>query len=98
MASQQLTMFVTDYEKLAEQRDFAAYRAVGAMTAAIVFCREQRTHDALAVLSRFSDTCGLLSARFTRRPELPPVSTWLSVRPRADHPPIACDQFLGPVA
>lgn len=50
-SQQQMTMFVTDYEKLAEQRDFAAYRALGAISAAICFCRQGMTQDALGVLS-----------------------------------------------
>ncbi len=52
MASQQLTMFVTDYEKRSDERDIAAYRALGAMTAAICFCRQGKTEDALAILTR----------------------------------------------
>jgi hypothetical protein len=45
-------MFVSDYEKLSDQRDVAAYRALGAMTAAICFCREGKADDALAVMTR----------------------------------------------
>lgn len=50
--STQLTMFVSDYEQLSDARDNAAYRAVGAISAAICFCRQQKSEDALAVLTR----------------------------------------------
>lgn len=52
MASQQLTMFVSDYEQLSDARDREAYRALGAMTAALCYCREQKLEDAEAVLKR----------------------------------------------
>jgi hypothetical protein len=48
---QQLTLFISDYQRLSDARDVAAYRALGAITAAICFCREKRTDDALAVLT-----------------------------------------------
>jgi hypothetical protein len=51
VASQQLTMFMTDYEKLAEQRDFAAYRAVGAISAAICYCKNGQLSDVLHILT-----------------------------------------------
>jgi hypothetical protein len=41
-----------DYEELSDRRDLAAYRALGAMTAAICFCRQGKTADAMAVLIR----------------------------------------------
>lgn len=50
-ASKQLTLFVSDYERLCEQRDIAAYRALGAMAAAMCFCRQGRPEDALTVLT-----------------------------------------------
>lgn len=49
--SQQLTLFTDEYERLAEQRTNEAYRALGAITAAICFCRQERSKDALAVLT-----------------------------------------------
>jgi hypothetical protein len=52
MASQQLTMFLSDYEKLSDARDMAAYRALGAISAAICYCRQARTSDALDILTR----------------------------------------------
>lgn len=52
MASQQLTMFISDYEKLSDARDNAAYRCVGAISAAICYCRQQNTADALSILTR----------------------------------------------
>lgn len=52
MASQQLTLFMSDFEKLEQARDMAAYRALGALTAAICFCRQKRTEDALAIMER----------------------------------------------
>ena len=51
-SAQQLTMFVNDYDRLCDARDMAAYRALGAITAAICFCREKRSDDALAVLTQ----------------------------------------------
>jgi hypothetical protein len=51
LASQQLTMFVSDYEQGCDLRDRAAYRALGAITAAICFCREGKTKDALHILT-----------------------------------------------
>ncbi len=51
MASQQLTMFMSDYERLAEQRDFAAYRAVGAISAAICYCKNGEMKDVLHILT-----------------------------------------------
>jgi Tfp pilus assembly protein PilF len=45
-------MFVTDYERRSDERDIAAYRALGAMTAAICFCRQGKSEEALAVLTR----------------------------------------------
>jgi hypothetical protein len=48
----QLTLFVSEYDRLVEQRDFAAYRALGSISAAIVFCRENDTQRAITVLSR----------------------------------------------
>ncbi len=51
MASQQLTMFMSDYERLAEQRDFAAYRAVGAISAAICYCKNGQLSDVLHILT-----------------------------------------------
>lgn len=51
MASQQLTMFVSDYEQRSDARDMAAYRALGALSAAICFCRENDTKRALHVLT-----------------------------------------------
>ena len=47
----QLTLFGNRYDQLAEQRDMAAYRALGAMTSAICFCRQNRAQDALVVLT-----------------------------------------------
>lgn len=52
MASQQLTMFLSDHDRLSDARDREAYRALGAMTAAICFCREGKADDALAVMTR----------------------------------------------
>ena len=52
MASQQLTMFVSDYEQFSDRRDVAAYRALGAMTTAIGLCRAGKPEDALAVMTR----------------------------------------------
>ena len=49
--SQQLTLFVSDYERLSDARDVAAYRALGAMTAAVCFCRQGKTEDALTVMT-----------------------------------------------
>ena len=56
MASRQLTLFMSDYDRLGEQRDFAAYRALGSISAAIVFVRQQRTEIALEVLTRALET------------------------------------------
>jgi predicted negative regulator of RcsB-dependent stress response len=53
--AQQITMFVSDYDRLTDERDNAAYRAVGAITAAIRFCRDEQTKDALAVLTAALD-------------------------------------------
>jgi hypothetical protein len=55
VASQQLTMFVSDYEKRSDARDMAAYRALGAMTAAIVFCQIGDAKAALRVLTEARD-------------------------------------------
>jgi len=44
-------MFVTDFDRLSDQRDMAAYRALGAISAAICFCKQNRAKDALAVLT-----------------------------------------------
>jgi hypothetical protein len=43
-------MFVTDFDRLSDARDMAAYRALGAISAAICFCKQERPKDALAVL------------------------------------------------
>jgi hypothetical protein len=51
VASRQLALFSDAYDQLVEQRDMAAYRALGAMTSAICFCRQNRTQDALEVLT-----------------------------------------------
>jgi hypothetical protein len=48
---EQIQLFVNEYQQLCEQRDFAAYRALGAITAAICFCRNHQTQDALGVLT-----------------------------------------------
>ena len=56
MASRQLTLFMSDYDRLAEQRDFAAYRALGSISAAIVFVRQNRIEIALEVLTRALET------------------------------------------
>jgi predicted negative regulator of RcsB-dependent stress response len=45
-------MFISDYEKLSDARDNAAYRALGAISAAICYCRQQNTADALSILTR----------------------------------------------
>lgn len=51
MAShKQLTMFLTDHEKLSDARDRAAYRCVGAISAAICYCRQEQPKDALSIL------------------------------------------------
>ncbi len=55
MASRQLTMFVSDYEKLSDARDMAAYRALGAISAAICYCREGDAKAALGVLTSARD-------------------------------------------
>jgi hypothetical protein len=44
------TWLQTEYARLKDERDTAAYRAVGALDAAIVFCREGKPEDALSVL------------------------------------------------
>jgi hypothetical protein len=49
-AGQQLPLFHNEYKKLCQRRDVAAYRALGAMTAAICFCRQGMPEDALGVL------------------------------------------------
>jgi predicted negative regulator of RcsB-dependent stress response len=41
----------SEFERTAEQRDMAAYRALGAMTAAIVFCRQDDPKSALHILT-----------------------------------------------
>ncbi len=51
MASRQLALFTDEYDRLCEQRDNEAYRALGAITAAICFCRQERSQDALAILT-----------------------------------------------
>ena len=56
MASRQLSMFMSDYDRLAEQRDFAAYRALGSISAAIVFLRQNRNDVAREVLTRALET------------------------------------------
>jgi hypothetical protein len=56
MASQQLNMFLSDYEQRSDARDMAAYRALGAMTAAIRYCRDGNTEDALRILTCALDT------------------------------------------
>lgn len=50
-STQQINLFSSEYRKRAEQRDFAAYRALGAISAAVCFCRQNRSQDALAVLT-----------------------------------------------
>ena len=50
MASQQLSMFLTDYEQRSDARDMAAYRALGAMSAAICLLRQAKGQDALSIL------------------------------------------------
>jgi hypothetical protein len=55
VADQQLRMFVTDYDRLAEARDRAAYRALGAITRAIVLCKHNDLKGALAVLTEARD-------------------------------------------
>jgi hypothetical protein len=52
VASRQLALFTDEYDRLLEQRDMEAYRALGAITAAICFCRQERSKDALEVLTR----------------------------------------------
>jgi hypothetical protein len=50
--SRQLALFTDEYDRLLDARDNEAYRALGAITAAICFCRQERSKDALAVLTR----------------------------------------------
>lgn len=51
MSKEQLTMFVSDYDKLCDARDMAAYRAVGAISAAICYCRANDQKAALNILT-----------------------------------------------
>jgi hypothetical protein len=73
VASQQLTMFVSDYEKLVDARDMAAYRCVGALTAAICFCRQRDTDAALSILTsalaRYESAAEKLEALKTHKGE-----------------------------
>lgn len=50
MSRDQLTMFVSDFDKLSDARDNAAYRCVGAISAAICYCRQDKPKDALSIL------------------------------------------------
>jgi len=45
-------LFSDEYQELCDRRDAEAYRALGAITAAICFCREKKPELAEAVLSR----------------------------------------------
>lgn len=47
----QIGLFQTEYERLCDQRDVAAYRALGAITAAIAFCKQGDAEKALTVLN-----------------------------------------------
>jgi hypothetical protein len=51
VASQQLTMFLTDHEKLSDARDNAAYRCVGAIASALGYSRSNRMDEAFRILS-----------------------------------------------
>lgn len=51
MASQQLTMFLTDHEKLSDARDNAAYRCVGAIASALRYSHANRMDEAFRILS-----------------------------------------------
>lgn len=46
----QLTLFAKNYAVLSQARDMMAYRALGSIAAAICFCRQRRTEDAIAIL------------------------------------------------
>ena len=54
-STQQIRMFDTSYEQICEQRDMAAYRALGAITAAICFCKKGDTRAALDILTKARD-------------------------------------------
>lgn len=56
MATNQLTMFVTDYEQRSDARDMAAYRALGSITAAVVYLRENDPKTALHILTSAIET------------------------------------------
>jgi hypothetical protein len=66
-------MFVSDYEKLSDARDVAAYRCVGALTAAICFCRQKDLDAALTILTsalaRYESAAEKLEALKTRKGE-----------------------------
>lgn len=51
MARRQGALFISEYDRLSERRDFAAYKALGAITAAINFCREDDSKSALHILT-----------------------------------------------
>ena len=50
MSKEQLTMFISDHDKLSDARDKAAYRCVGAISAAICYCRQEDPKAALSIL------------------------------------------------
>jgi hypothetical protein len=50
-SQQQIALFVNDYERACMDRDIAAYRALGSIASAIVFCKQDRPKDAIAVLT-----------------------------------------------
>lgn len=45
-------MAISQRDQLHQQRTYAAYAALGSISAAICFCRQNRSKDALAVLAR----------------------------------------------
>lgn len=55
MARNQHSLFISEYDRLSERRDLAAYQALGAITAAIRFCRENDSKSALHILTSAVD-------------------------------------------
>lgn len=66
MASQQqLTMFMTDYEKLEGAMDCAAYRCVGAIASALGYSRANRTDEGLRILAAALENYERAEAKLT---------------------------------
>jgi hypothetical protein len=43
---------LAEFQRLSRERDLAAYRALGAMDAAICYCRQGDSQEALSILTR----------------------------------------------